>query len=155
MTEFIRKSWQALTTDEVYQLLRLRSAVFVVEQNCAYQDMDGLDQLAEHLFCTDDQQHLTGYARLLPPGSEGGSHCSIGRVVVDPSKRQQQLGRQLMQTALAHCDQLWPHVPVLISAQTYLTRFYQALGFVNTGDYYLEDMIPHQKMIHQKNQPAE
>ena len=137
--------WSDLSTDELYQLLQLRSAVFVVEQTCAYQDMDGLDQQALHLLHHDDDQ-LIAYARLLPPGSEGGKHCSIGRVVVDPRARNQQLGRQLMLDALAECQRLWPASDIIISAQTYLTRFYQSLGFQNTGEFYLEDLIPHQKM---------
>lgn len=141
------KNWSELSTGDLYDLLQLRSAVFVVEQACAYQDLDGLDQQSLHLLQHDEHQHLIAYARLLPPGSEGGHHCSIGRVVVDPKARHQQLGRQLMKAALAECHRLWPDSELMISAQTYLTRFYESLGFRNTGSYYLEDLIPHQKMI--------
>ena len=140
-------SWSELSNDDLYRLLQLRSAVFVVEQACAYQDLDGLDQQALHLLMHDDAHQLIAYARLLPPGTEGGNHCSIGRVVVEPGARDQQLGRQLMLDALAECRRLWPAAEIIISAQTYLTRFYQSLGFVNTGQYYLEDLIPHQKML--------
>jgi ElaA protein len=139
-------SWSELSTDDLYRLLQLRSAVFVVEQSCAYQDLDDLDQQALHVLHHDDDEQLIAYARLLPPGCEGGDHCSIGRVVVHPRARDQQLGRQLMLQALAECQRLWPTAEIIISAQTYLTRFYQSLGFVNTGEYYLEDLIPHQKM---------
>jgi ElaA protein len=147
MTQPRCHSWSELSTDDLYRLLQLRSAVFVVEQTCAYQDLDGLDQQALHLLQHDEDQQLIAYARLLPPGLEGGVHCSIGRVVVDPAARHQQLGKQLMLSALTHCQQLWPDATVIISAQTYLTRFYQSLGFCNTGEFYLEDLIPHQKMI--------
>lgn len=136
-----------LTIDQLYQILRLRSQVFVLEQNCAYQDMDDLDQQAFHLIISEVNQPIIAYARILSPAEYDNKYSSIGRVVVAESMRQQKLGRQLMQLAIDHTRRLFPKVPIKISAQTYLSEFYQSLGFVNTGHFYLEDDIPHQEMI--------
>ncbi|WP_223786942.1 GNAT family N-acetyltransferase [Marinicella meishanensis] len=141
------RTFSALNITELYQILQLRNAVFVLEQNCPYLDIDNLDQAAWHLFQATDQ--VVAYARILPPDQAPGSPCSIGRVVVDPEFRAHQLGRRLMQAAIEVCQQQFPEHPIKISAQSYLSRFYQSLGFVVTGAYYLEDQIPHQEMIYQ------
>lgn len=142
-------AFSALSSIELYQILRLRSAVFVLEQNCAYQDMDDLDQCALHLFKKSDSGQIIAYARILKPEQCDNNHVSIGRVVVDQSHRAQKLGKELMQVATAQTKKLFVDLPIIISAQTYLTSFYQELGYVNTGEFYLEDDIPHQKMIFQ------
>ncbi|MCX7553248.1 GNAT family N-acetyltransferase [Marinicella sp. S1101] len=141
--------FSALSNIELYQILRLRSAVFVLEQNCAYQDMDDLDQGALHLFKNSDSDQIIAYARILKPEQCGNNHVSIGRVVVDQAHRAQHLGKELMQQATVQTKKLYADQPIIISAQTYLSRFYQDLGYVNTGEFYLEDDIPHQKMIYQ------
>ena len=144
-TNWVVKSFAELTTSQLYQILRLRSAVFVLEQDCAYLDMDDLDQQAWHVFLSD-QDPIKAYARILPPKDDTQVY-HIGRVVVAASERKQQLGQRLMLAAINHCQQLAPGAAIEISAQTYLTHFYQALGFINTGKYYLEDDIAHQTML--------
>jgi ElaA protein len=151
MSAFHCQPMSGLSVQQLYQMLQLRSEVFVVEQACAYQDADGLDQQAWHLWQENSSGDITAYARILPPGTESAEAASIGRVVVALKHRGEQLGEHLMQAAISQCEQHWPSAPILISAQTYLSRFYQRLGFVNTGDYYLEDLIPHQKMLYQPN----
>jgi len=144
-TNWVVKSFAELTTNQLYQILRLRSAVFVLEQDCAYQDIDDLDQQAWHVFLPH-QDPIKAYARILPPTDDTQAY-HIGRVVVADSERKQQLGQDLMRAAISHCQQQDSNAVIEISAQTYLTRFYQALGFVSTGKYYLEDDIAHQTML--------
>ena len=148
-TSFNLKTFQQLDVADLYQILRLRAAVFVFEQNCAYLDLDDEDQAALHLFHRTENQEIIAYARLLQPQQCQGKHCSIGRVVVQEDKRHLKLGKSLMQAAILACHENFPNTTIQISAQTYLTGFYQDLGFVNTGHFYLEDDIPHQEMIYQ------
>ncbi|MEZ5471235.1 MAG: GNAT family N-acetyltransferase [Marinicella sp.] len=138
-----------LTVNQLYQILRLRSEVFVQEQNCAYLDVDGLDQQALHLLSFDETQQLVAYARILTPEQNQNAFSCIGRVVVSKKKRQQNLGYHLMEQAIHQTLQKFPNLPIKISAQTYLSKFYQSLGFINTGHFYLEDNIPHQEMVYQ------
>ncbi len=137
-----------LNIDDLYQILKLRSAVFVLEQQCPYQDLDDMDQQAWHLF-GKDKSEVVVYARILTPNQLNQQNSSIGRVVVSDKHRDQQLGRELMQQAIVLTLEKFPAHPIKISAQTYLTEFYQSLGFVNTGYFYLEDDIPHQEMVYQ------
>lgn len=148
-TPFQLKTFAELNNQELYQILQLRNQVFVVEQTCAYQDLDDQDESALHLFSKADNNQIISYARILIPNQCNNTHCSIGRVVVSAEFRQLKLGRLLMQTAIEHARQQFPKIPLKISAQTYLTHFYLSLGFVNTGHFYLEDLIPHQEMIFQ------
>ncbi len=131
-----------LDVPTLYDVLALRSAVFVVEQECAYQDPDGLDLL-------EGTRHLIGrgaaiatYARILAPDRELPTP-RIGRVIVSGETRGQQLGRQLMERALACCEEHWPGQPVELGAQAHLTEFYRSLGFEPVGDPYDEDGILH------------
>lgn len=142
-------SFAELDAADLYQIMQLRSEVFVLEQNCAYQDLDGLDQKALHLYGKIDSCQFIAYARILKPEQCEFNHCSIGRVVVAKAHRNGNLGRALMQAAIEVTRKQFPELAVRISAQTYLTQFYQQLGFVNTGHYYLEDQISHQEMIYQ------
>lgn len=135
-----------INSEDLYQMLKLRSEVFVLEQQCAYLDLDGLDQQAHHVFRKSSGNQIMSYARILPPVLPNNQYSSIGRVVVAPSHRHKNLGRDLMLAAVAFTENLFPNHPIQISAQTYLTQFYQSLGFVNTGHFYLEDDIPHQEM---------
>lgn len=145
-------SFAELSNTELYQILQLRSAVFVLEQNCAYQDIDGLDQQALHLFKKNDRGNdIIAYARILKPEQCDHSHCSIGRVVVKQDLRHLNIGRALMQAAIQISCERFPSSPIKISAQSYLTDFYQQLGFINTGYFYLEDQISHQEMLYQVN----
>lgn len=140
-----------INSHDMYQILRLRSEVFVLEQNCAYLDMDNIDQQALHLYQKSPSGEVISYARILPPNLLNNQQSSIGRVVVAKEHRQEKLGYALMLTAIEHTKKLFPDHPIQISAQTYLTQFYQRLGFINTGHFYLEDDIPHQEMIYQPN----
>lgn len=137
--------WNEWSNDQLYEAMRLRSAIFVVEQNCVFPDMDGLDPRCEHLCGTDAQGRLLAYARLLHPGLKY-PEASIGRVVVAESARGTQLGRALMHEALAACRARWPGQPILIGAQQRLERFYASLGFKPIGAPYLEDGIWHVDM---------
>ncbi len=135
-----------LSVPELYALLQLRSAVFVVEQTCAFQDIDGHDADALHLLGRTETGELAAYARLFPAG-RSYPEASIGRVAVAPAFRRHGLGRQLMREALARCESQWGPQPIQIGAQLYLRDFYRSFGFEQVGDGYLEDDIPHIHML--------
>lgn len=140
----ICKPFNTLTTAELYAILQLRSQVFVVEQNCVYQDLDNKDFDAQHLLFITDKT-VVAYCRIFLQADV--NICSIGRVVVHQDYRKQQLGKKLMQKALAIIGQHRPSHKISLSAQQYLTKFYQDLGFKVVGNGYLEDGIPHIKMV--------
>lgn len=140
------KHFDRLTTAELYALLQLRSKVFVVEQNCPYQDMDNKDQKAVHLWYADDTGAVLACCRLLP-GGVSYTEASIGRVATDPAARGRNLGRKLMERAIQYVLEHWQTPAIRIGAQLYLKRFYESLSFVQTGNVYLEDDIPHIEML--------
>lgn len=142
--EWVLKKFGELTLDELYSILELRSKVFIVEQNCIYNDPDGKDQVAWHLIGTEEDQ-LIAYSRILPPGI-AYIDPAIGRVVTSPSKRKSGLGRELMNRSIKHCEDLFGKTSITLSAQAYLKKFYESLGFSAIGDEYLDDGIPHIKM---------
>lgn len=144
MTEFQIKPFEALSTTELYQILQLRSEVFVVEQNCVYQDVDGKDSKAFHVLGYQDDI-LVAYARLFRP-NDYFEESSIGRVIVKASHREQKLGHDLIRTAIETIASLFQETRITISAQLYLQRFYESHGFVKQGESYLEDDIPHIEM---------
>lgn len=146
--DFKLKAFDELTVKELYSILQLRSEVFVVEQNCPYQDMDGYDQEALHLIGYTDSG-LISYARLLKPGMYY-KEAGIGRVVVSPDQRGNAHGRMLMKRAVEECRKVFHSETILISAQQYLERFYNSLGFETQSEVYLEDNIPHIKMRWEK-----
>jgi ElaA protein len=137
------RTWAALTRDELHAILRLRAEVFVVEQRCAYQDVDGLDPQAQHLWQTTDGGDLAprAYARVFAAGVRGPD-AVIGRVAVAPAARGHGTGAALMRQAIAACGD----AAISISAQAYLEHFYAELGFARTSADYLEDGIPHLAM---------
>lgn len=135
------KNFDALTLAELYGLLSLRSAVFVVEQNCVYQDLDGKDTLALHVL-GKQQDEVVAYTRIFKSG-DYFEHASIGRVVVAPKMRGQKLGFVLMEKSIEAVQQLLGETSIHISAQCYLQNFYETLGFKPVGERYLEDGIPH------------
>ncbi|MGO1245019.1 MAG: GNAT family N-acetyltransferase [Sphingobacterium sp.] len=139
------KSFQELNTTELYQIVQLRIDIFMLEQNCFYRDLDNKDFPSNHLMGWH-QDTLVAYARLLPP-SISYEECSIGRVLVHRDFRKFGLGKQLMLQAIAFLSPPSTPQPIRISAQLYLQRFYEDLGFVPTGDEYLEDDIPHIQML--------
>ena len=140
------KQFNELSTRELYQILQLRNDVFVVEQNCVYQDADGKDYDAYHLFLEKGNQ-IISYARLFKSG-DYFDNASIGRVVVHPKFRKQNLGNILMQKAIDFVTVTLQEKNIEISAQTYLLKFYNDLGFVTIGDEYFEDGLPHIQMIY-------
>ncbi len=148
-SEFSLRKFAELSLHELYQLMQLRNAVFVLEQDCPYLDLDGLDEDALHLFKKADNGDLVAYARILTPEQNNNEYISIGRVVVAEQVRHEKVGGALMKAAILACLDRFPEHPLKISAQSYLHQFYVNLGFVSTGQYYLEDLIPHQEMIYQ------
>lgn len=140
--------FSALDVASLYAILRLRSEVFVVEQACAYQDMDGLDDRSLHLLGEASCGTLEAYARLLPPGLAHPDHPSIGRVITSRRVRGTGTGRRLMREAIASVAKNWgPGVSMVLSAQDQALPFYRKLGFQVSGPGYLEDDIPHTPMI--------
>ena len=140
-TEFLQLGEEAL-----YAILQLRQAVFVVEQACLYQDLDGLDKAATHMLCWEEDE-LAAYQRCLPPGTSF-QESAIGRIVVAPSHRDSGLGRTLVLRGIEHNLARWPESGIRINAQAYLRRFYSELGFDPVGEEYDEDGIPHQQMVY-------
>ncbi len=138
------KPFNALSLSELYSLLLLRSEVFVVEQNCVYQDIDGKDQKALHLIGEFDGK-IVAYARLFKPG-DYFENASIGRVVIQPNYRDKKWGHEMMQEAIAGIETHFGETKITISAQEYLQKFYESNGFVKTSEMYLEDDIPHIEM---------
>ncbi|PSL49840.1 ElaA protein [Chitinophaga niastensis] len=140
------KAFDELTTSELYAILHLRSEVFVVEQNCVYQDMDYSDQKALHLMGTDDAGKLLAYTRIFAPGIKF-TEASIGRVITSSLARGTGAGKELMEQSIAMLQVHYGKGPIKIGAQQYLQRFYTSLGFEQTSDTYLEDGIPHIEMV--------
>ncbi len=135
------KRFDELTAAELYDIMRLRSEVFVVEQNCVYLDADNKDRPSWHL-CGRDNETLAAYCRILPAGISY-RHPSIGRVVTALPYRKTGTGRQLMQLAIEKTFYQFGDPVIIIGAQLYLRDFYGSLGFVQTGEPYIEDGIPH------------
>jgi ElaA protein len=139
------KAFHELTVYELYELLKLRSEVFVVEQNCVFLDQDDKDQKCHHLLLYSDG-NLAGYSRLVPPGLSY-TEMSIGRVITASAARGTGLGKKLMELSIASCRELFGESPIRIGAQTYALGFYASLGFVSDGETYDEDGIEHVEML--------
>jgi len=142
---WILKSFDDLTPKELYQILQLRNEVFIVEQNCPYQDLDNKDLKAFHLMGMQNHQ-LLAYSRLLAPGISY-SESSIGRVVSSPAARKTGMGKQLMTESIHQIQNLFHTDSIRIGAQLYLKKFYESFGFQQEGEPYLEDQIPHIIML--------
>jgi ElaA protein len=138
------KPFDELTATELYAIMQLRNEVFVVEQNCVYQDADGKDQRSYHLSGWDGE-NLVAYTRIIPPGISY-EQASIGRVVTSPKYRGTGAGRQLMKESIRRTFSQFNCSGIKIGAQLYLIQFYQSLGFRQSGEEYLEDGIPHIEM---------
>ncbi|KLT65674.1 GNAT family N-acetyltransferase [Pedobacter sp. BMA] len=141
----IFKAFEALSVNELYQILRLRNEVFVVEQNCNYQDADGKDQHCHHLMMFKDEM-LVAYARLVPAGLSF-DEVSIGRVITHSSVRGTGAGKLLMQAAIDKSREIYGDAAIRIGAQTYAKEFYARLGFEETDIEFMEDGIPHLEMV--------
>ena len=140
------KHFTELSNEELYSIIHLRLEVFAVEQNCAYQDADGKDQVSFHICGYTDAKELIAYARILPPGISY-KEASIGRIVTAQKVRALGVGKELMQKSFEFISTKYGKVPIRISAQCYLTKFYSNLGFEVIGEEYEEDHIPHIEML--------
>lgn len=143
--QIVCRHFSELSGKAVYQILQLRNEVFVVEQNCVFQDADNKDLKAYHL-CIYEEDELVAYARLLDQHISY-NEISIGRVVTAPSVRRKQYGKTLMQEAIRHCYMLFGKQSIKIGAQLYLKSFYESFGFVQCSDVYDEDGIDHIEML--------
>lgn len=139
------KKFTELTTIELYYILQLRSEVFVVEQKCIFQDLDNKDQIAYHVLGVKNEE-IISYARVFNSG-DYFSKPSIGRIIVKKEKRNFKYGYQLVEESIRFIDNNFQEKTIIISAQKYLTGFYNSLGFIQQGEGYLEDGIPHIKMV--------
>lgn len=147
LMNWVLKTFSQLTSDELYAILALRNQVFICEQQCAYQDLDGIDQQSLHLFANDKiTSQLIAYARLLPQGMVF-PQASIGRVIVAKEYRGGGVAHLLLKEAISASFKQFKTNSVKIMAQTYLVDFYQSHGFVIDSESYLEDNIPHIDMV--------
>jgi len=142
------KSFDKLSTKELYDVLQLRSEVFVVEQDCVYQDIDGKDQKALHILGFKDEL-LVAYTRIFKPG-DYFELASIGRVVVKENQRLYKYGYDIMKASIQAIKTEYNQTKIKISAQCYLKRFYNNLNFLEVGEQYLEDGIPHVAMLYEE-----
>jgi len=139
------KSFDELSKLELYTILKLRSEVFIIEQHCNYQDVDGKDLKCHHLMAWDGD-NLVAYTRILPPGISF-VEASIGRVLTSPKYRGIGAGITLMQKSIKKVYETYGNQHIRIGAQLYLKKFYESFGFVKDSDEYLEDEIPHIEML--------
>ncbi|MDT0685530.1 GNAT family N-acetyltransferase [Autumnicola psychrophila] len=143
------KRFQELTTEELYQILQLRSEIFVVEQDCVYQDIDGKDQKALHVLGVKDE-NIVAYTRCFDKGFYF-EEASIGRVLVKQNHRKNNYGHQIMKASIEAIREHFKTANIRLSAQQYLVEFYKSHGFSTTGEGYLEDGIPHIAMVNSKD----
>jgi ElaA protein len=145
--EWQNNSFQQLSNALLYEIIKLRVDVFVVEQNCAYAELDNKDNHPETIHVTASKSsELVAYARILPPGLSY-SEVSMGRFIVKESFRRQGIGKELVSKCLAEKFRIWPNYKIKISAQEYLKPYYEYFGFRVVSDSYLEDGIPHVEML--------
>jgi len=143
--EWRLKRFEDLAPHELYAILQLRNEVFVVEQDCVFQDADDKDQKSYHLMGWNDYK-LAAYTRLVPPGYIY-DQASIGRVVTSPAVRRFGIGKELLQQSIQAVYQLFGQGPIKIGAQFYLKKFYESFGFQQISEIYLEDGIEHIYMM--------
>lgn len=146
--DWFYKTYEELTKDELYALLHLRAEVFVVEQDCPYQDVDNKDQKAIHVFVVKDTE-VIAYARIFRTG-DYFEETAIGRVTTKQSYRGTGLGKELMEKSITYIDTHFDSDTIHISAQTHLKKYYESFGFKQVGEGYLEDDIPHIGMLRYK-----
>ncbi len=147
--EFKLKKFNELTVEELYKLLRVRNEVFVVEQNCVYQDCDNKDYDAYHLFC-EHEDEIIGCLRILNRGVSY-EEASIGRVLIKEKYRHTGISKAMMVEALRFIKNELKETEVRISAQVYIKKFYENVGFEVVSEEYLEDNIPHVQMLYKRN----
>lgn len=139
------KTFYDLGLEELYEILQLRSEVFVVEQDCVYQDIDGKDQKALHVLGYDNEE-LVAYTRCFEPGFYF-EEASIGRVIVKENFRKHKFGHEILKASIQVIESRYNTKKIKLSAQQYLTGFYESHGFLQIGKGYLEDGIPHIAMV--------
>jgi ElaA protein len=147
--QYTMKHFDELSLTELYEIMRLRQEIFVVEQNCPYVDADRVDLKAHHYMGKDKEGILHTYTRLIAPGDVYDGYSSIGRVVNSAAIRGHGAGKTLMSNSIQIIKTLYPDHPIKIGAQCYLQRFYESIGFVDIDQRYIEDGIPHMKMVFQ------
>lgn len=141
----VYKEFEELSLQELYAIMQLRQEVFIVEQNCPYLDADGKDLKSLHVMLYADKD-LAAYCRIVQPGVSY-EEVSIGRVISAPAHRKTMMGRRIMEAAISKIENVYGQVPIKIGAQAYLKNFYESFGFVDLNQPYLEDGIPHLKML--------
>ncbi len=141
------KSFQELSLEEFHDIIALRIQIFIIEQNCPYQEVDGKDKLAHHLFFKNEMDEIIAVTRILPQGISY-AEVAIGRVVVHEDYRGTGLGNHLMADSMNFVRDKYGEVPVRLSAQKHLENYYGNHGFKSTGNEYLEDGIPHVEMLY-------
>ncbi|MDQ2926314.1 MAG: GNAT family N-acetyltransferase [Acidobacteriota bacterium] len=139
-----------LAPADLYDIVSLRTAVFIVEQRCAYQDSDGIDCVSHHLWTRGSGGKIAAYLRVVPPGAIY-MEPSLGRIITAQAARRTGLGRALVREGIKYVERLYGASPIRIGAQRYLLRFYEQLGFESTGFEYDEDGIPHTEMLRKPN----
>lgn len=145
---WVYKTFEELTTNQLYTILELRSEVFIVEQNCVYQDVDGKDKKSFHLMAWNGDE-LVAYTRIVPPGISF-SEASIGRVITTSRYRGLGIGVTLLEKSIQHTFKSYQTHQIRIGAQLYLQKFYEGFGFIAQGEEFLEDGIPHIEMLLEK-----
>ncbi len=145
------KHFSDLSAKEFHDILQLRINVFIVEQNCPYEEIDGRDLKSFHLFTSNETGKVVGVTRILPQNISY-SEVSIGRVASDSNQRGKGIGQEIMIKSIEFIHSEFGNVPIRISAQKYLLKFYESLGFVSTGKEYLEDDIPHVEMLRENSE---
>lgn len=143
------KPYSELSLNEFHDAIALRMKVFIIEQNCTYQDLDGLDKECYHLLTTNQKNEVVGTARIIPPGLLYPA-AGIGRIVLDESVRGGNHGHELMKQCMQFIFTTFGQVDMKLSAQKHLEKYYNQHGFLSTGKEYLEDEIPHVEMINKK-----
>lgn len=145
---WIIKTFNELTTDELYKILQLRNEVFIVEQECPYQDIDGKDNESYHIFLKKDNE-VIAYSRILKKGISY-EQASIGRVIVKKDYRGGNIAKDMLLKSISFIKNSLHEKEIKIQAQAYLDKFYSSLGFEKISDVYLEDNIPHMDMLYKK-----
>ena len=149
--DFFCKPFYELSLDELYEIMKIRQEVFVVEQTCPYLDADGKDQKGFHFYGKNEKGEMVAYTRILPSGISYENYPSIGRVLTTEQARGTGAGKELMEASIQALEQLFGFSDIKISAQCYLEKFYQSFGFESIGEPYPEDDIPHIAMIRPKS----
>ncbi|HEY2722952.1 MAG TPA: GNAT family N-acetyltransferase [Chitinophagaceae bacterium] len=145
MIKWVFKHFEDLSPGELYSVLQLRNEVFVVEQNCVFQDADNKDQPSYHLMGWDDEK-LVACSRIVPKGIAYDEMPSIGRIVTSSVVRRTGIGRLLMENSIKELERLFGTISIRLGAQYYLKKFYESFGFIQSGEIYLEDGIQHIEM---------